>query len=56
MPWQCEAEGFRAITFSYDRPDVMSKYTVRIEGDKNKYPVLLSNGNLEESGDLPNER
>ena len=39
---QCEAEGFRKITFSYDRPDVMSVYTVTIEGDA---PVLLSNGN-----------
>ena len=49
---QCEAEGFRGITFHYDRPDVMSKYTTRIEADKAKYPVLLSNGNLVDSGDL----
>ncbi|KAJ8609027.1 hypothetical protein CTAYLR_008707 [Chrysophaeum taylorii] len=42
---QCEAEGFRRITYFYDRPDVMSKYTVRVEADKDAYPVLLSNGN-----------
>ena len=49
---QCEAEGFRGITFHYDRPDVMSKYTTRIEAAKDKYPVLLSNGNCVDSGDL----
>jgi len=49
---QCEAEGFRGITYTYDRPDVMSKYTTRIEADKSLYPVLLSNGNLIEEGDL----
>lgn len=43
---QCEAEGFRRITYYLDRPDVMSKYTVTIHADKNKYPVLLCNGNL----------
>lgn len=48
---QCEAEGFRGITFFYDRPDVLSRYTCRVEADKQKYPVLLSNGNLVESGD-----
>ena len=53
---QCEAEGFRGITFFYDRPDVMSKYQVRINADKAKYPVLLSNGNLMEQGDLPDGR
>ena len=53
---QCEAEGFRGITFSYDRPDVMSKYDVRIEADKTKYPVLLSNGNKTDEGDLENGR
>jgi aminopeptidase N len=42
---QCEAEGFRRITYIPDRPDVMSSYTVRVEADKTKYPVLLSNGN-----------
>ncbi|XP_042459502.1 puromycin-sensitive aminopeptidase-like isoform X1 [Zingiber officinale] len=49
---QCEAEGFRKITFYQDRPDVMARYTCRIEADKSLYPVLLSNGNLIEQGDL----
>ncbi|KAM3321725.1 puromycin-sensitive aminopeptidase isoform X1 [Capsicum chacoense] len=49
---QCEAEGFRKITFYQDRPDIMAKYTCRIEADKSLYPVLLSNGNLTEQGDL----
>nr|TKR97513.1 puromycin-sensitive aminopeptidase-like isoform X1 [Populus alba] len=49
---QCEAEGFRKITYYQDRPDIMAKYTVRIEADKSLYPVLLSNGNLLEQGDL----
>ncbi|OIV93551.1 hypothetical protein TanjilG_28708 [Lupinus angustifolius] len=49
---QCEAEGFRKITFYQDRPDIMAKYTVHIEADKSLYPVLLSNGNLVEQGDL----
>lgn len=53
---QCEAEGFRGITYFYDRPDVMSTYTVRISADKEKYPVLLSNGNLTDSGDLAEGR
>jgi aminopeptidase N len=42
---QCEAEGFRRITWFLDRPDVMAKYTVTIDGDAEKYPVMLSNGN-----------
>jgi aminopeptidase N len=42
---QCEAEGFRRITFFPDRPDVLSKYRVRMEGDAAQFPVLLSNGN-----------
>jgi aminopeptidase N len=50
---QCEAEGFRRITYFLDRPDVLAVYTTRIEADKAKYPVLLSNGNLTASGDLP---
>ena len=50
---QCEAEGFRRITFFQDRPDVLSTFTVRIEGDKQQYPVMLSNGNLIEAGELP---
>ncbi|KMZ62853.1 Puromycin-sensitive aminopeptidase [Zostera marina] len=49
---QCEAEGFRKITFFQDRPDIMASYTCRIEADKSLYPVLLSNGNLIEQGDL----
>ncbi|MBU1447783.1 MAG: aminopeptidase N [Gammaproteobacteria bacterium] len=53
---QCEAEGFRKITWFPDRPDVMARYTVMLRGDKKKYPVLLSNGNLVEQGDLPNGR
>jgi aminopeptidase N len=50
---QCEAEGFRCITWFLDRPDVMARYTTRIVADKARYPVLLSNGNLIERGDLP---
>jgi aminopeptidase N len=53
---QCEAEGFRRITYFPDRPDVMAKYTVMLRADKDKYPVLLSNGNLLEEGDLPDGR
>ena len=50
---QCEAEGFRRITYFLDRPDVMAVYTTRIEADKKEAPVLLSNGNLVGHGDLP---
>lgn len=53
---QCEAEGFRRITYFPDRPDVMSRYTVMLRADKDKYPVLLSNGNLLEEGILPDGR
>lgn len=53
---QCEAEGFRRITYFPDRPDVMAVYTTRIEADKPEAPVLLANGNLIKSGDLPNGR
>ena len=49
---QCEAEGFRRITYFLDRPDVRASYTVTLRADKAKYPVLLSNGNLVDSGDL----
>jgi aminopeptidase N len=49
---QCEAEGFRRITYFLDRPDVMAVYTVTLRGDQKKYPVLLSNGNLVEQGAL----
>ncbi len=48
---QCEAEGFRHITFYPDRPDVMSVFTTSIKANKAKYPVLLSNGNKTESGE-----
>jgi aminopeptidase N len=48
---QCEAEGFRRITWFLDRPDVMARYTATIHADKAKYPVLLSNGNLLEKAD-----
>ena len=49
---QCEAQGFRRITYFLDRPDVMSSFTVTLRADKTKYPVLLSNGNLLDQGDL----
>jgi aminopeptidase N len=52
---QCEAEGFRRITYFLDRPDVMASFTVTLRADKRKYPVLLSNGNLVEQGDLPGD-
>ena len=53
---QCEAEGFRRITYFPDRPDVMAVYTTRIQADKAEAPVLLANGNLTESGALPGGR
>ena len=53
---QCEAEGFRRIAYFPDRPDVMAIYTVMLRADKEKYPVLLSNGNLIEEGDLGDGR
>ncbi|MDD3517267.1 MAG: aminopeptidase N [Chromatiales bacterium] len=53
---QCEAEGFRRITYFPDRPDVMSVYTVTLEADAARYPVLLSNGNPEAAGELPDGR
>jgi aminopeptidase N len=49
---QCEAQGFRRITYFLDRPDVMASYTVTLRADKARYPVLLSNGNLVEEGAL----
>ncbi len=49
---QCEAEGFRRITYFYDRPDVMTAYTVRMEASKTLCPVLLSNGNFQSGGDI----
>lgn len=51
---QCEAEGFRRISYYLDRPDVMAKFTTKIIADKTKYPFLLSNGNKIDEGDLPN--
>ncbi|MFW2389019.1 MAG: aminopeptidase N [Polyangiales bacterium] len=53
---QCEAEGFRRITYYLDRPDVMARFTTRIEADRSCYPVLLSNGNRVGAGELPKGR
>ncbi len=53
---QCEAEGFRRISYHSDRPDILSKYKVRIEANKEEYPVLLSNGNLIEANNLEHKR
>ncbi|HZU51085.1 MAG TPA: aminopeptidase N [Sphingomicrobium sp.] len=53
---QCEAEGFRRITFFPDRPDVLSKYRVRMEGSAAEFPILLSNGNRVAHGEAANGR
>ncbi len=53
---QCEAQGFRRITYFLDRPDVMASFTVLLRADKAAYPVLLSNGNLVEQGELDGGR
>ena len=53
---QCEAEGFRKITFYPDRPDVLARFSTYIEADKRRYPILLSNGNPVESGEMENGR
>lgn len=53
---QCEAEGFRRITYFLDRPDVMALYTVVLRADRTRYPTLLSNGNLVEQGLLEDGR
>ena len=53
---QCEAEGFRKITYFLDRPDVMARYRTTIEADAGRYPVLLANGNPVDSGALPGGR
>jgi len=53
---QCEAEGFRKITWFPDRPDVMARFTTTVAADKERYPVLLSNGNPVASGDLAGGR
>ena len=53
---QCEAEGFRKITWFPDRPDVMARYTTTLRADRNRYPVLLSNGNRVAGGELEDGR
>ncbi|MBK7829688.1 aminopeptidase N [Nannocystis sp.] len=53
---QCEAEGFRRITFFLDRPDVMARYRVTLAADRTRYPVLLANGNRVAAGELPGGR
>ncbi len=53
---QCEAEGFRAITYALDRPDVLARYAVRIEADKAQYPTLLANGNPTGAGEMEGGR
>jgi len=53
---QCEAEGFRRITFFPDRPDVLSRYVVRMEADKARFPILLANGDLAASGEAADGR
>lgn len=53
---QCEAQGFRRITYYLDRPDVMAPFTTTVVADKTHYPVLLSNGNKIEEGNLPDNR
>lgn len=53
---QCEAEGFRRITYFLDRPDVLARYTTTIIADKKKYPILLSNGNKITQQDLENNQ
>ncbi len=50
---QCEAQGFRRVTYFPDRPDVMARFTVTLRAERERYPVLLSNGNLSASGDEP---
>jgi len=53
---QCEAEGFRKITYYLDRPDILANFVTRIEGDKKDCPVMLSNGNCIESGEIDKNR
>ena len=53
---QCEAQGFRRITYFPDRPDVMTRYTTTLAGSRDRFPVLLGNGNPAARGDLPNGR
>ncbi len=56
MCTQCEAQGFRKISYFLDRPDVMTTFKTTLVGDKDKYPVLLSNGNKVAEGELQNNR
>ena len=53
---QCEAEGFRHITWSLDRPDVLSRYRVELRAERARFPVLLAGGNADGRGDLPDGR
>jgi aminopeptidase N len=53
---QCEAQGFRRITFFIDRPDVMARYTTTLRAHRARFPVLLGNGDLEAEGELPDGR
>jgi aminopeptidase N len=53
---QCEAEGFRRITWFIDRPDVLARYTVTLRADKARFPLLLANGNADGNGDLADNR
>ncbi len=53
---QCEAEGFRRITWSVDRPDVLSRYRVELRASRERFPVLLAGGNADGQGDLPGGR
>ena len=53
---QCEAEGFRRITFFPDRPDILTRYQVRLEADATEFPILLANGNPQATGTLPGNR
>ena len=53
---QCEPEGFRRITYFPDRPDVLAKYTVTLRAERERFPVLLSNGNLLRQGELGDGR
>jgi aminopeptidase N len=53
---QCEAQGFRRITFFVDRPDVMARYTTELRAERARFPVLLGNGDLVAEGDLPDGR
>ncbi len=53
---QCEAQGFRRITYFLDRPDILTRFTTTISANKHRYPVLLSNGNLVDTKELDNDR